>query len=157
MISLRLILMVLLFCGFFSFVTSGAEDSLDIRTVAKGGFSGLIEPIQKVLKTKADWEKLWAEHAANIRGNSKMPEVDWAKEMVIVAAMGRQRTGGYAIEITRVCPTAHRLQIFVKKKTPPPGAIVTQALTAPFHMVAVPKNDLKAEFVELKEDKQKQQ
>jgi len=43
-----------------------------------------------------------------------------------------------------------RLKIWVRRKTPPPGAMLIQTLTVPFHIVAVPKSDLRPEFVEMK-------
>ena len=70
--------------------------------------------------------------------------------MVIFVAMGRQRTGGYSIEVANVEVVDQKLKISFKRKSPPPGAMATMALTAPFHIVAVPKSDLKAEFVEAK-------
>jgi hypothetical protein len=42
------------------------------------------------------------------------------------------------------------LKISVKNSSPPPDAMTIQALTAPFHFVAVPKSNLKPEFVEAK-------
>ena len=61
-----------------------------------------------------------------------------------------KRTGGYTIESVRVEPSEKSLRIFVKQTSPPPGALTIQALTAPFHFIAVPKSDLKAEFVDAK-------
>jgi hypothetical protein len=62
--------------------------------------------------------------------------------------MGTKRTGGYTIKIVRVEPTGKSLKVFVKQSSPPPGSLSIQALTAPFHFVAVPRSDLKPEFVE---------
>ena len=152
MITLRTILTLMVLCGVLASVTAG-EDSLPIRDIAKGAFSGVSEPIQKVIQDKVAWEKLWSEHRANMKGDLKVPEIDFSKEMVVFAALGRQRTGGYAIEVSNIRPASNRLQISIKRKTPPAGAMVTQALTAPFHIVAVPKSDLKPEFVEVKQEK----
>ena len=121
-----------------------------IRNVAKGAFSGIADAKQEVIKDRAAWEKLWSQHSVNKRGENKIPEIDFTKEMVIFVAMGRQRTGGYSIEVVNVAVVDQKLKISFKRKSPPPGAMATMALTAPFHIVAVPKSDLKAEFVEVK-------
>ena len=121
-----------------------------IRNVAKGAFSGIADAKQEVIKDQAGWEKLWSQHSVNKRGENKIPEIDFTKEMVIFVAMGRQRTGGYSIEVVNVEVVDQKLKISFKRKSPPPGAMATMALTAPFHIVAVPKSDLKAEFVEVK-------
>ncbi|MBI4663532.1 MAG: protease complex subunit PrcB family protein [Verrucomicrobia bacterium] len=66
--------------------------------------------------------------------------------MVVAVTMGQKTTGGFAIKIQRVAPASKTLTIFVVHRTPGPGALVTQAFTAPFHFVAVPKRELKPEF-----------
>ena len=127
---------------------NGAQ-TLPIRSLKKGAFSGIREVKEEVVKTADEWNKMWKQHAA--AGDSdKIPAVDFSKEMVVVAAMGTKRTGGYTIEIVGVEPKDKTLKISVKKTEPPPDAITIQALTAPFHFVAVPKSNLKPEFVEVK-------
>ena len=68
--------------------------------------------------------------------------------MVIVVTMGTKRTGGYSIEIVGAGPAGKKLKVSVKQTSPAPGAMTIQALTAPFHFVAVPRNELEPEFVE---------
>jgi hypothetical protein len=131
--------------------TTGITNPLPMRTVAKGAFSGITSARQVIIKDKAAWNKLWAQHSLNQAAASSAPELDLAKEMVIVVTLGRRNTGGYTIEIVKVEADDKRLRIAVQRKAPPPGAMVIQALTAPFHMAAIPRSDLKAEFVEVKE------
>ena len=133
----------------FNCVTANGAQSLPIRSLKKGAFSGIREVKQEVVKSADAWEKLWKQHAA--AGESdKIPAVDFSKEMVVVATMGTKRTGGYTIEIEGVEAKGKTLNISVKKTSPPPDAMTIQALTAPFHFVAVPKSDLKPEFLEAK-------
>jgi len=132
---------------------NGAQ-TLPIRSLKKGAFSGIREVKEEVVKSADEWNKLWKQHAT--AGESdKIPAVDFSKEMVVVATMGTKRTGGYAIEIVGVEPNDKTLKISVKKSAPPPDAITIQALTAPFHFVAVPKSNLKPEFVEVKSAEKK--
>ena len=122
---------------------------LPIRSLKKGAFSGVREAKQEVVRSAGAWEKLWKQHAT--AGDSdKIPAVDFSKEMVVVATMGTKRTGGYSIEIVGVETKDKALKISVKKSSPPPDAMTIQALTAPFHFVAVPKSELKPEFLEAK-------
>ena len=130
-------------------IATGA-DPITLRSLGKGGFSGIKEVRQEVVKDKAAWEKLWTEHARPTRNDSPAPEVDFAKEMVIVAALGTKRTGGYSVEIVSAEPAGKKLRVTVKQASPPPGALAIQALTAPFHFVAVPRSDLEVEFIEPK-------
>jgi hypothetical protein len=128
-------------------VQSGAEP-LHVRVLAKGALSGIHEPTQEVIKDKAAFEKLWAKHNTRHLGETPVPEVDFSKEIVVFVAMGRKNTGGYNIHIIKVEPVGGKLRISVQRKTPPPGGIAVQVITAPFEFVAVPKSDLPPEFVD---------
>ena len=131
-------------------VAANGAQNLPIRSLKKGAFSRIGEVKQEVIKSADAWEKLWKQHATAAGESEKVPAVDFSKEMVVVATMGTKRTGGYTIEIVGVEAKDKTLRISVKKTSPPPDAMTIQALTAPFHFVAVPKSNLKPEFVEVK-------
>jgi len=150
MVMLKVLSVFLLGLTVVACAAVDVDRAFPIRNVAKGAFSGIADAKQEVIKNRAGWEKLWSQHSVNKRGENKIPEIDFTKEMVIFVAMGRQRTGGYSIEVANVEVVDQKLKISFKRKSPPPGAMATMALTAPFHIVAVPKSDLKAEFVEVK-------
>ena len=138
-----LVLMVALLSGVLP--SSGAE--LVFRTLAQGNYSGIGRATNLVITTKTEWERLWKLHQAAGEPLADVPAVDFAKEMVVAAAMAQKPTGGYAIEIKRIEATPTQLRISLAQKAPGPDAIVTQAFSAPFHFVAVPKVDLKPKFV----------
>ena len=127
--------------------TAAGGDPLPIRLLVKGAFSGIQEAKQMVIKDRAAWEMLWTQHNVNKASAAPLPEVDFSKEMVIVATMGTKRTGGFSLEIVRAERRGKKLRIVVQQASPPPGAMTIQALTAPFHFVAVPRRDLEAEFI----------
>jgi len=137
----------LILLGLFGCVNASGDDSFPVRSLAKGGFSGIKEVKQEVITDKKAWEQFWSKHSRLTRPAALPPEVDFAKEMVIAVTLGIKRTGGYAVEITRVQATGKILKIMVKQSSPPPGAMTIQALTAPFHFIAVHKSGLKPEFV----------
>lgn len=143
--------LVLLAGACFGWLAANGAEPLELRNIAKGGVSGIVETKQLVVTNASEWAKLWSAHRANTRGDTQLPEVAFVKEMVVFVAMGQQRTGGYSVEIVKVEPGEKTLKILVKRKSPPKGAMVTQALTAPFHIVAVPRSELKPEFVETHE------
>ena len=126
-------------------------EPVELRSIAKGGVSGITEARRVVVKDGIEWAKLWAAHRVNARGDTKPPEIDFTREMAVFVEMGQQRTGGYSVEIVKVVPADKTLKIFVKSKSPPKGAMVTQALTASFHIVAVPRSELTPEFLEAEE------
>ena len=137
----------LLALGLFAGVTANGEDSKTIRTIAKGAFSGIQEPRQEVITDRKNWEQFWSKHSRLTKPAAPLPEIDFAKQMVVAVTMGMKRTGGYSVEIMSVTPGDGKLRITIKQGSPPPGAITIQSLTAPFHFVAAPKSDLKPEFI----------
>ena len=132
-------------------VTGSGVGSFPIRRLEKGAHSGVVEPRQVVIKDKADWQRLWREHSSQSQPQQPIPEVDFAKEMAIFVAMGQQFSGGFAIEIEKMERSEGRLKIFVRHMAPGPGAMVSQALSTPFEIVAVPRAELRPEFVEIKD------
>ena len=135
-------------CLIQCFAASGAQPP-PLRSLKKGAFSGIHEAKQEIVKSADAWEKLWKQHVTATGESDKIPAVDFSKEMVVVATMGTKRSGGYSIEIVDVIASDKTLKISVKKTSPPPDAMTIQALTAPFHFVAVPMSKLKPEFVEI--------
>jgi hypothetical protein len=125
-----------------------AAEEITMRTLAKGGFSGITNKQQLVITNQPAWQQFWAKHNVTVKSVEKAPPVDFEKEMVVAITMGQQRTGGYRIEITTVEAQPDKLIIAYKRYAPPPDGINLQVITSPFHFVAIPKSDLKAEFTE---------
>ena len=113
-------------------------------TLAKGLQSGVREPIQLVIRTRAEWAAFWARHA---RGSAAPPPVDFSRDMVVALFMGERGTGGYEIEITRVERVESGLVVQYRRTSPDPGAMLSQALSQPFHLVKLPRNDGPVIFV----------
>ena len=117
------------------------------RTLAMGNQSGLTQATNLVIRDQAQWAELWKRHTGSSAVSTNLPAVDFQRELVIAAAMGQKRTGGYAIRIERAETNATQLRILIMEQLPDPERMVTQALTAPFHFAAFPRSDLRAEFV----------
>jgi hypothetical protein len=126
---------------------SPSTGELPVRNLAKGAFSALDTGGELVIRNRTEWSELWLKHA-RMQTGSAIPEVDFEREMVIAVTMGRRSTGGYGIEITRVKREGNGLRVEVTRTTPARGAMTIQALTAPFHFVAVPASDLPVSFFE---------
>lgn len=124
---------------------SPSTGELPVRNLAKGAFSALETEGELVIRNRTEWSELWQNHARMQTGTA-IPEVDFEREMVIAVTLGRRSTGGYGIEITRVERMGNGIRVEVTRTAPAPGAMTIQALTAPFHFVAVPTSDLPVSF-----------
>jgi hypothetical protein len=137
---------LLFFAGISCSGPAAQESPVEVRLLAKGAVSGVIEAKEEVLRDQAAWTNWWNRHSAPRTKPPAPPAVDFAKEMVVAVTMGRQKTGGFGIEIVRADRFDRQLVVKVRRTSPPPNAMTMQMLTAPFHAVALPRSEHKVVF-----------
>jgi hypothetical protein len=120
---------------------SKLETRLPIDSVAKGYRSGVREPLQVVIRNQDEWNAFWKRHSSTATNPPPAPIIDFNREMVVGIFLGEKPTGGYEVEIVRAERSDSSLYLFYREKSPAAGAMVTQALTQPFHLVRVAKYD----------------
>lgn len=113
--------------------------ALSFTTLQKGTHSGITEKKATLLTDEAGWQTNWQRLSAHQVPAPPAPAMDFSQQSVLAVYMGEQRSGGYAIEITGVELVNGTLKVTVKETRPAPGAMVTMALTQPYHMVRIPK------------------
>ena len=109
--------------------------AVPVRRLAQLSSGGPAEARQGVVSTAAEWQALWARTG----GGAPLPEVDFDREEVIVAAAGTRPSGGHEIEVQSVRDAGARRVVVVRETAPGSGCMNTQALTQPADFVAVPK------------------
>ncbi len=116
-----------------------------MRTVGKGPASAIEEARQVVVRTPAEWTALWQTHTGG-RSGSEPPALDFSREMVLGVFSGSRPTGGYGVEIVRTVAANGRLLVEFVESSPGASTIAAQVVTAPFHLVAVPRMDGAVQF-----------
>jgi PrcB C-terminal len=117
-------------------VATMSAQTPSFTNIAKGDSSEQQLAKQVTVRTAAEWKALWKDHAPT----EKMPDVDFAKDMVIGIFLGTKPSAGHEVEIVGVRPEGKDLIVEYVQKQPAPGTLAAQILTAPFHLVAVPKH-----------------
>jgi len=107
------------------------------HTIGKGSRSGVRERLQAVARSQGEWQKLWQRHTSAETNPSPPPAIDFNKEFVGAIFLGEKRTGGFAVEIVKAERNGGELVINYKEMNPALGAMITQALTQPFHIVRI--------------------
>ena len=106
-----------------------------VRTVDKGEQSNVDEAKQVVVRTDAEWTKLWQQHSPD----RQRPAVDFSKDMVVGVFMGSRPTAGYNLSIVSTFAKDGNVLVRYQETQPRPGTMAAQVLTFPYHLVAVPK------------------
>lgn len=113
----------------------------EIKVLAEGAYGKITAAFVAVARD--------AETYAAVRelvGNLPQLNADFfQKNLVVAAFLGQRNTGGYGVEITRTANNRLR----VSSRTPPKGAMTTQALTAPFKIVSAPLDETRPLSVEI--------
>ena len=133
--------------------TAGEGEAPPVRTLVQGAMSRVKTPGKAVARTPEEALKLWKQHTGGQAPSEKSPlqRVDWSKEMVLAVFMGTRPTGGFGIRIRDAREEKGKLVVTYGERLPGREDIVTQALTSPFHIVAVKRSSLPVEWKQTRE------
>lgn len=109
--------------------------------------AGISQRARLVIRDRAEFNELWNKINSNTSDKPPLPEVDFAREMLIVAAMGQQPSA-YEIIIDSACEVDNQFEVLVRSiKFLPCGAYVG-FLPESVDIVRLPKTDLPVVFRE---------
>ena len=103
-----------------------------------------------VIRNRDEFSQLWKRFLAPIPPDKwvpPMPEVDFSKEMVVVAAMGEKPSSGYWIIIDGACEVDGHVEVFVSSVNGGCGSQLG-VVTSPADAVRIPQTDLPVVFRE---------
>jgi hypothetical protein len=100
----------------------------------------LREPMNVAVRSEAEWRGLWSRVWERQPSTPPLPQVDFERAMLLLAAMGQRRTGGYAIRIDDVADTGPEIVATVRRTSPGSKCGTSAAMTAPVDVVRVPRS-----------------
>jgi hypothetical protein len=114
---------------------TGAPAAQPMTTIAKGAESAVESPRQVTVRTPSEWAALWRAHA----GERPLPQVDFTRDMVVGVFLGTRPTGGFAVEIVGTRQDHGSLVVEYRETRPGRDQITAQVITAPYHLVRIPR------------------
>ena len=99
------------------------------------------EKSNKVINDVDSFETFWNQLYTNRDNPPQLPDVDFSKYSVVAAMMGIQDTGGHSIDVVKVAEANNIIGVKIEEMEPARNCVVTEALTSPFHIVKIEKND----------------
>jgi len=109
------------------------------RTVEKGDQSSVEDAKQVLVRTDAEWTQLYRQH----NFDKPAPKIDFSKEMIAAVFMGSRPTAGFSTAIVSATAANGALIVRYSESRPPAGGVTAQVLTFPFHIVAIPRADVR--------------
>ena len=108
---------------------------------------GISQRARLVIRDRAEFSELWNNMMRNTSEKPLLPEVDFAREMLIVAAMGHQPSA-YEIIIDSACEVDNQLEVLVRSTKFLPCGAYAGLLPETVDIVRLPKTDLPVVFRE---------
>ena len=112
-------------------------------------YSGLGQPERLVIRDDATWHSVWASIWSGTTPTPTTPNVDFTKEMVILAALGSRSTGGYGIVVDSAMMTSTGLGVWIGTSSPGRQCITTQAFTSPVDIARIQRIDAPVDFIDV--------
>jgi len=119
--------------------------SLPFGTLDRGEDSGValdrslffrpVTGVGGVPQAPESWAPFWANHT---RGSLPLPEVDWSREMVLVAAVGLRNEAGDSVRVQRVLQTSDGALVELLERVPGDFCSPAARRQYPFHIVVTP-------------------
>jgi hypothetical protein len=109
------------------------------RTVEKGDQSNIEDAKQVLVRTDAELRQLWQQHAPD----RAAPKIDFSREMLVAVFLGSRPNAGFSTAIVSATAAAGVLMVRYTETRPASGLVAAQILTFPYHIVAIPKADVK--------------
>lgn len=118
----------------------------DTRFLAADAVTGIEQSRRLVLRNEADWIEVWELWNRTVEPKPELPAVDFATEMVVVAAMGSRPSSGFAIGVDAVVEEPTRVLISTFTVRPGDDCFVLGVITAPAVAVAIPRTQKPVSF-----------
>lgn len=120
--------------GSFWFLYGSNNFGVPFETIDKGEISGYESRDNVTVRDELAWEDLWTEMQSIYSHPDDLPEVNFAKEIVIAVFRGYCGSNGYSITITQIVVTDFSYVVYVQESSQ--GGMLT-VLTYPYHVVKV--------------------
>lgn len=109
-------------------------------------WSGYEDPVRTVITDEETWAEAWETLHATVSPMPERPYVDFNASVLVLAAMGERPSTGYSVTIEAVQHHEGTLYVSLLERSPGASCITGGALTAPAHVVQVPRAGTAVEF-----------
>jgi hypothetical protein len=120
----------------------------DDRVAGFSETSGFGEAVRLVVRDTSAWRRTWARLNAPFFPQPPLPQVDFSREMVLVAALGNRATGGFEIRIDSAVRRRDTIEVSIHWTSPGEGCLLAAVYTQPVDVAKIPAGPLPVLFRE---------
>ena len=120
--------------------SGSGSDTTDIKfeVIKEGVISGFTDEKLMVIDNNTDYQKIMSIVYYNLDQMPIIPEVDFTKNTLILAAIGAKNTGGYSIGINNIKSNGS-VTISITEISPGKNCVLTESVISPYQLVKVKK------------------
>jgi len=112
-------------------------------------YSGMDAPARMVVRDAVTWQAVWNQIHLRQSPVPPLPPIDFARDMIVVVALGSRSTGGYGIRLDGAAEAANNgIAVIVESSSPGSDCGVTEAFTQPVDIARVPLRGGPVSFIE---------
>jgi protease stability complex PrcB-like protein len=113
---------------------------------AFSAYAGVGDPMRTVIRDSVAWRRLWEQINRPFVPPPALPHIDFAREMIVVAALGVRPNAGYDVVIEGAQVDSAGIQISVRVAAPASGCPTATVETQPIDLARVPVSDAPVRF-----------
>jgi hypothetical protein len=103
--------------------------------------SGYDQPRTLVIHDRDTWVRTWADIYRRADPPPPIPEIDFANEMVVVAALGPRPSSGFDVIFTGAAEAGDVVTVDVESRTPAPSCVTLPVVTSPVDIARIPRRN----------------
>lgn len=111
------------------------------ETIEESAYGGKENQSYEIIRSQSELEKELAGLNLDEVLINKLKTVDFNSKIILSLHLGTHNTGGFGIAVSNVQINGTTSYVTVNKTTPKPGEPVTMALTNPYCIVVIDKNE----------------
>jgi PrcB C-terminal len=111
-------------------------------------YSGMMDSVRLAVRDAGQWQQVWSAIEHGSSPGTAAPQVDFTREMVLVAALGTRNSGGFSIYVDSAYQRSDHVEVVIRKVSPGKQCGVTGALTQPVDLARIPASTQPVRFRE---------
>jgi hypothetical protein len=119
---------------------------LSSRDLSFSTFSGFTDSVRLVVRDSATWRDTWRTIHQPFIPPPPVPPIDFARDMVVVAALGARPSEGYEIVVENVREDSSGIEVALRVTEPARGCPVAAVMTQPVDLARISASARRVRF-----------